>query len=54
MTDNLWINEVKNGIENKDEVVALRFMELVVSMSNSNEELHEKLHGTSKHPHQMK
>lgn len=37
MSDNIWLAEVKVGIENTNEVVALRYMELVVSMSNSSE-----------------
>lgn len=43
MSDNIWLAEVKVGIENKDEIVALRYMELIVSMSNSSQQLHEKL-----------
>lgn len=46
MSDNIWLAEVKVGIENKDEIVALRYMELIVSMSNSSQKLHEKLSGT--------
>ncbi|KAL4463792.1 hypothetical protein ABPG72_012410 [Tetrahymena utriculariae] len=43
MEDDFWLQKIEEGVQAADEVVALRFMELIVAMSNANERIHNKL-----------
>lgn len=40
MSGQFWLSKVQQGIENEDKVIALRFMELIMMMSNLNEHTH--------------
>lgn len=41
--EDAWLESLAAGITNPNEVVGLRFMELVVAMSNADEAIHKKL-----------